>query len=109
MGLARRKDGHPEVQGKVKFLRALGEDIVGSRYPRRFCSLQDGIMLASRTHWFRAISTFILLYLLSAGVVALIVWRLPSRASLVQPGGMFLLIGSWKGLHSILCMQLWTA
>lgn len=45
-------------------------------------------MLASRTHWFRAIATFILLYLLSAGLVALILWRLPPRASLKQPAGM---------------------
>ena len=54
---------------------------------RRFCIPQDGIMLASRTHWFKAILTFILLYLLSAGLVALILWRLPPKASLQQPAG----------------------
>ena len=51
--------------------------------------LQDGIMLASRTNWFRAISTFILLYLLSAGSVALILWRLPAKSSLQQPRGRY--------------------
>lgn len=44
-------------------------------------------MLAAKTNWFRAISTFILLYLLSAGAVALILWRLPAKTSLQQPIG----------------------
>ena len=42
-------------------------------------------MLAARTNWVKAISTFILLYLSSAGILAVILWRLPPKASLQQP------------------------
>ncbi len=69
---------------------------------RRFCLPQDGIMLASRTHWFRAIATFVLLYLLSAGLVALILWRLPPKASLQQPAGMPQTL-SLPGLPTYMC------
>ncbi|CAK0785972.1 hypothetical protein CVIRNUC_009185 [Coccomyxa viridis] len=48
---------------------------------------KENVLLAARTTWFRAIITFIFLYLSSAGLILLILWRLPSKDSLQDPEG----------------------